>query len=161
MNFVPPTLRVPAHQGFDGIIFTGFVHATITGRVRNPDGNALGGVTVTATNLIPGADGAEVSSTSNARGTFRLSVPFGTYQISAELEDYTFDYPPTNPVSVTHGQILDFGVIQAMSPGVRNLEATRALMADDAGIHGGGRVRSSNVHWHDRCQLHRQRYGRA
>ena len=130
MNFVPPTLRVPAHQGFDGIIFTGFLHATITGRVRNPDGSALGDVTVTATNVVDKIP-TPVKSTSNARGTFRLSVPFGSYQISAELENYTFDYPPTNPVSVTHGQILDFGIIQSMSPAASNIDATRARTPDD------------------------------
>jgi hypothetical protein len=134
MSFVPAEQVVPAHGGADikGIDFTGFVHATITGRVKNPDGNAMGGVSVTATNVVADAAGDDVSSTTNARGTFVLSVPFGAYDIEASADDHTFKYPNDNQrVSVAPGQTLDFGDIQAMSPGARNLSASRARMEDD------------------------------
>ena len=89
MSFVPAVQTVPAHAGADisGINFTAFLHATITGRVKDPDGDALGGVEVTAANVVLDGADAEVSSTSNARGTFRLSVPFGVYDIAASLDE--------------------------------------------------------------------------
>ena len=134
MSFVPAEQTVPAHGGADigGINFTAFLHATIEGRVKDPDGDALGGVVVTATNVVDGGADAEVSSTSNARGTFRLSVPFGVYDIEASLANYTFKYPNDNQrVNVAPGQPLDFGDIQAMSPGARGLTASRARTPDD------------------------------
>ena len=129
MSFVPAEQTVPAHGGADisGINFTAFLHATITGRVKDPDGDALGGVEVTATNVVAGGANADVSSTSNARGTFRLSVPFGVYDIAASLDNYTFSYPNNNQrVNVAPGQTLDFGDIEAMSPGARNVSARHA-----------------------------------
>ena len=133
MSFVPVGQNVPAHGGanISGIDFTGFLHATISGRVRNADGNAMGGVKVTATNVVTEA-ATPVESTSNARGTFVLSVPFGAYDIEASADDHTFSYPNNNQrVSVAPGQTLDFGDIQAMSPGARNVSATRALNEDN------------------------------
>ena len=86
----------------------------------------MGGVEVTATNVVEGAAGDDVSSTSNARGTFVLSVPFGTYDIAAELENHVFGYPNDNQrVSVAPGQSLDFGVIAAKTAMARNVVATR------------------------------------
>ncbi len=134
MSFAPATLSVPAHAGsaVSGINFTGFQHATISGRVRGPDGNAMGGVTVTATNVVAGAAGDDVLSTSNARGTFVLSVPFGAYDIEASLANHSFKYPNDNQrVSVAPGQSLNFGAIEALSPGARNLSASRARTEDD------------------------------
>ena len=107
MSFVPAEQTVPAHGGADigGINFTAFLHATIEGRVKDPDGDALGDVVVTATNVVEGGANAMVSSTSNARGTFRLSVPFGVYDIKASLANYTFKYPNDNQrVNVAPGQ---------------------------------------------------------
>ena len=134
MSFAPTTLSVPAHAGsaVSGINFTGFLHATISGRVKGTDGNAMGDVEVTAANVVEDAAGDDVSSTSNARGTFVLSVPFGTYDITASADDHTFEYPNDRQrVSVAPGQSLDFGTIQAMSPGARGLTATRARMEDN------------------------------
>ena len=128
MSFAPAELSVPAHAGsaVSGINFTGFLHATISGRVRGPDDNALGGVTVTAMNVVEGAAGDEVEATSNARGTFVLSVPFGTYDIAASLDNHIFGYPNDNQrVSVAPGQSLDFGVIAAKTAMARNVVATR------------------------------------
>ena len=134
MSFAPTTLSVPAHAGsaVSGINFTGFLHATISGRVKGTDGNAMGDVEVTAANVVEDAAGDDVSSTSNARGTFVLSVPFGTYDITASADDHTFEYPNGRQrVSVAPGQSLDFGTIEAMSPGARGLSATRDRVDDD------------------------------
>ncbi len=136
MSFAPATLSVPAHGGsaVSGIDFTGFLHARISGRVKAPNGTALGGVEVTATNVVEGGAGDGVSSTSNARGTFVLSVPFGTYDIAADLDDYTFSYPNDQQrVSVAPGQAVDFGDIQAMTFAAVNVRAVRQLTADDPG----------------------------
>ena len=135
MSFAPATLSVPAHGGAEisGIDFTGFLHARISGRVKGPDGSALGGVMVKATNAIEGAAGGEATTTSNARGTFVLSVPFGTYTITAEKDNYTFSYPLSgNTVSTAPGQTVDFGNIQAMTFGALNVQAVRQRTAQDA-----------------------------
>ena len=116
MSFVPAALDAPAHEGAEisGIDFAGFLHATIRGRVKGPDGNAMGGVSVTATNTGSGEVFEMVTSTGNARGTFALSVPFGTYNIEASADGYSFSYPNNNQtVSVAPGQQLNFGDIQA------------------------------------------------
>ena len=134
MSFAPAELSVPAHAGsaVSGINFTGFLHATISGRVRGPDNTAMGGVTVTATNVVPGAAGDDVSSTSTARGTFVLSVPFGTYDIEASAANHVFGYPNDNQrVSVAPGQAYDFGTIRAMTAGARNVSAARMRVDDD------------------------------
>ena len=112
MSFVPnPIPGLPAHAGSDisGFDFTAFLHARITGRVRGTDGNAMGGVKITAVSAA-GGTGDDVSSTSNARGTFVLSVPFGVYDIEASADNHIFKYPNDNQtVSVTAGQTLNFG----------------------------------------------------
>ncbi len=134
MSFAPEKLSVPAHGGsaVSGINFTGFLHGTISGRVRAPDGNAMGGVEVTATNVIAGRAGDEASSTTNARGTFVLSVPFGTYEIAASATNHTFSYPTTGQtVSVAPGQALEFGDIHAMTFMAINVKAERQRTADD------------------------------
>ena len=142
MSFAPATLSVPAHAGsaVSGINFTGFLHARISGRVRSPDGNAMGDVSVTATNVVEGAAGDAVSSTTNARGTFVLSVPFGTYDITASADNHVFDYPNDNQrVSTAPGQSLNFGAIQARTMMARNVTATRV----------GGTDRGRWRHHHD------------
>ena len=126
-SFVPGVQTVPAHGGAEisGINFTGFLHARITGRVRGPDSLALGGVEVTATNVTDD-EATEVSSTSNARGTFVLSVPFGVYDITATLANHIFAYPNDNQrVSTAPGQTLDYGDIRAKTAMARNVTATR------------------------------------
>ena len=128
MSFAPAQLSVPAHAGsaVSGINFTGFLHATISGRVKDPDGRALGGVEVTATNVIEGQAGDEASSTTNARGTFVLSVPFGTYTVAASKVNYSFGYPLSGQTrSVAPGQTVDFGDIQAMTFAARSLTVSR------------------------------------
>ena len=131
MSFVPASIAAPAHAGADvsGIDFTGFLHATITGRVKGPDGMALGDVTVTATSVQTGGPTLDpIMSTSNARGTFVLSVPFGVYDIEAKRTNYTFKYPNDNKrVNVAPGQTLNYGDIDAetfMASGVKAMRLT-------------------------------------
>ena len=134
LSFEPsPLCCYPAHAGSEstGANFTGFEHAMITGRVRGPDGNALGGVEVTATNVVDDA-ATEVSSTSNARGTFVLSVPFGTYDIEASLANHIFAYPNDNQrVSTSPGQTRNYGDIRAKTAMARNVAATRLVVPVD------------------------------
>ena len=116
-NFVPAEQVVPAHGDAEvsGINFTGFLHAKISGRVRGPDGMAMGGIKVTATSVADTTDVTEVTNTDDARGTFVLSVPFGVYDIEATVDpEYTLKYPNDNQrVSVAPGQDYDYGIILA------------------------------------------------
>ena len=148
-SFVPAVQRIPAHGGaaISGIDFTGFLHATISGRVVGPDGNAMGGVAVTATNVVPGEPGDDVSSTTNARGTFVLSVPFGTYTIMATKANYTFTYPAEGQVrSVAQGQSLDFGTIKAATAGALDVQASRMRqVSDNNALNGDETQRWANT----------------
>ena len=141
MVFVPGSLDAPAHPGAEisGLDFVGFVNATIRGRVRGPNGRAMGGVTVTATEA-GAAEGAEAtdSSTTTGTGTFSLNVPFGSYDIVASTgkddDGVSFDIPTGfGTVNVAPGQTVNVGTIQAKSPNARNVTATRqsAMDADD------------------------------
>ena len=150
LSFSPsPLCCFPAHAGSEssGANFTGFQHARISGRVRGPDGNALGGVAVTATNVTDSAQ-TPVESTSNARGTFVLSVPFGTYDIEAALENHIFGYPNDNQrVSTAPGQSLNFGDIRAKTAMARNVTATRLVVpnATDTTVMNYGNIRVTFV----------------
>ncbi len=134
-SFGPGQLSgLPAHAGSEisGINFTGFLHARITGRVRDTDGTAMRGVEVTATK-VGGTDAAdEVSTTSNARGTFVLSVPFGDYDIAASADDFTFAYPNDNRrVNAAPGQTVSYGDIRAMTFAALNVTASRVTTTTD------------------------------
>ncbi len=143
LSFSPGELCCyPAHAGSEssGANFTGFLHARISGRVRSPGGTAMSGVEVTATNVVEGGANDEATSTTNARGTFVLSVPFGTYDIEASAENHTFEYPdayPAGRVSVAPGQSLSFGDIQALSPMARKVSATRMTVLDTIAAAAG------------------------
>jgi hypothetical protein len=136
MTFVPAELSAPAHAGAEisGIDFTGFVNATISGRVKGPDGRAMAGVEVTATKVGAAEDAAATDShTTTSRGVFSLNVPFGNYTIAASKDDYTFAYPNDNQlVNVAPGQSVNFGDIQAMSPKARGVTATRLTQTTGA-----------------------------
>ena len=139
MTFVPAVLNTPAHPGADisGLDFVGFVNATISGRVRGPDGRAMDGVTVTATSTaaIAAAAAGEVveptaKSTTRATGTFSLNVPFGSYVLDAstgEANDGVSLPIPTGfgTVNVAPGQTVNVGTIQAKSPVATDVKAER------------------------------------
>ena len=131
MLFIPASLPAPAHAGsnISGFDFVGFVNATISGRVVAPGGGPMSGVFVSATPA--GEDVAADTMTTSRTGTFSLNVPFGNYDIAASADDHTFSYPNgLQRVNVGPGQGVSYGAIQAMSPGARNLSASRALTAD-------------------------------
>ncbi len=136
MSFAPETLSVPAHAGsaVSGIDFTGFLHGTISGRVTGPGGNALGGIAVTATSVVEGGAGDEASTTSNARGTFSLSVPFGSYTVTATPPEGSltrFSYPnDVQDVSVAPGESVDFGTIAGASVAARIIDIEREKNED-------------------------------
>ena len=114
MSFAPASHEVSAVKDsrISGIDFTAFDHATITGRVLDGDGAPVERVKVTAT--LVGADDPADSYTTRKTGTFRLSVPFGTYDIEGASDGYGYEYPNgVKRVTVAPGQALAFGDIEA------------------------------------------------
>ena len=132
MTFVPATLVAPAHAGAEitGIDFTGFVNATITGRVAGPNGRPLSDAEVTATPVA--GNGDPVVDTTATTGTFSLSVPFGSYTITASRDNHTFEIPAQYraAVNVAPGQVVNIGTIQAMTFMARGVKADRVFDAD-------------------------------
>ncbi|MCY3704388.1 MAG: carboxypeptidase regulatory-like domain-containing protein, partial [Gammaproteobacteria bacterium] len=74
MTFVPAALVAPAHAGAEitGIDFTGFVNATISGRVTAPGGGPQMGAAITATSTTDST--LVVHDTTGVTGTFSLNV---------------------------------------------------------------------------------------
>jgi len=137
MSFVPNVINAPAHSGSaaTGFDFTGFVHASITGRVRAPGGGPLSGVEVKATATT--ADATEYADTTGMNGGFAISVPYGSYTIEAALGNYTFDIPAAHATTaVAPGQSVNIGTIEAMTAGALNVRAARMRNedADDGGF---------------------------
>jgi hypothetical protein len=76
--------------------------ATLSGRVEDADGAALGGVRVTATNLE--TNQARIA-TSDAEGRYRFAyLPVGSYQLSVERAGFA---PLNERITLTVGQALD------------------------------------------------------
>ena len=126
MTFVPASLSAPAHAGaaISGIDFTGFVNATISGRVVAPGGGPQMGAVVSATSTADST--SMVVDTTGVTGTFSLNVPFGSYTVAASLANHIFGYPTTGQVvSVAPGQSVNFGNIQARTAMAMNVAATR------------------------------------
>ena len=125
MTFVPPSLAAPAHASAEisGIDFTGFVNATISGRVIAPGGGPQMGVVVSATSTT---NARAYADTTGVTGTFSLNVPFGGYTIAASLANHSFSYPATGQVvNVAPGQQVNFGAIRAKTAMARNVRAVR------------------------------------
>ena len=101
MSFVPDGIDdIPAHAGsaVSGFNFTGFVHASIRGRVVAAGGGPMSGVMVKATEA--GADDGTAATDSvvtGRTGSFSLSVPYDRYTISASAPEddvlTRFGYP--------------------------------------------------------------------
>ena len=69
-----------------------------------------------------------VVDTTGVTGAFSLNVPFGTYTITATLENHIFGFPATGQVvGVTAGQDYTFGKIQAKTASARGVSAVRLL----------------------------------
>ena len=137
MSFVPASIsNLPAHAGssVSGIDFTGFLHASINGRVVAPGGGPLAGVALSATSSTDAT--VVVHDTTGVTGSFSLSVPYGGYTLAASLGNYTFDAPSVITgwvVNTAPGQTVNFGSIQAKTAGALNVEASRMRVQDDAG----------------------------
>jgi hypothetical protein len=136
MKFVPKSLVAPAHAGAEitGIDFTGFVNATITGRVAAPDGGPQSGVEVKAASVTDAS--VMVADTTGVTGSFSLSVPFGSYTLAVSLAKHTFEIPAAyRTVNVAPGQVVNVGLIQARTFAASDLKAMRN--ANDDGHYDG------------------------
>ena len=146
LSFIPEQIDdIPAHAGSEvsGFNFTGFVNATITGKVVRPGGGPMSGVTVTATEA--GEDDAEAtdSDVTGRTGSFSLSVPFDRYMIEASAgeDDITrFTYPDDEQdVRVAPGQRVSFGNITGKSVNARSISTSR-VKNEDGSYHTDGDV---------------------
>ncbi len=129
--FAPDSLQLPAISGTDltGVNFTGFGHATITGRVVAPPVTGSGPHSGVLVKIAKAGDTTTIvdSTTTQRSGTFRLSVPFGEYVVTASKARYGFNYPNDNQkVSVAPGQNVDFGKIQSYTWMYHNVRVERA-----------------------------------
>ena len=102
MSFTPSSHEVSAVEGsaISGIDFTGFNHATVSGRVSTA-GRPMDGVLVSATPAGGGA--AADTATTGVTGTYSLSVAFGQYDVRATKAGFTFN-PASQRVNVGPGE---------------------------------------------------------
>ncbi len=131
-NAAPRTVAVAVDE-VGTVDFVGFAHAsntqkTITGKVIAPQGGGRGqsGVLLSATKV--GDTLAVDTTTTDATGTFTLSVAdSGQYRIEASKARFGFDYPGGNQsVSVSSaGSSTAFGDIQANTWTILDLTAER------------------------------------
>jgi hypothetical protein len=132
-TFVPAEYPAAAHPGATtpSITFSGFVNATITGRVAKPGGGPMSGVLVTARKGTEVAD----TMTTGTTGSFSLSVSGvgGSYALTATLANHTFEIPAQyrQAVNVAPGQVVNIGTIQAMTFAASDVSAMRTFTADD------------------------------
>ena len=154
MVFVPGSLDAPAHAGsaISGIDFTGFVNATISGRVVAPGGGPLDRVVITATPAGAAANAKPTDAdTTTTAGTFLLSVPFGSYTLNASKANHTFDIPAAyRTVNVAPGQSVNIGSITAKTGMARGVTATRMTQTDSTtteGVHVTTYTGSVTVTW--------------
>ena len=149
MSFVPDVIDdIPAHAGsaVSGFNFTGFVNATISGRVVRPGGGPMSGVTVTATEA--GVEDADptASVTTGRTGSFSLSVPYDRYTIAAAAPETSltrFSYPDDEQdVRVAPGQNVNFGNITGVSVNARSITTSR-VKDETTGNYTG----AVNIRW--------------
>ncbi|MYH29182.1 MAG: hypothetical protein F4137_10075 [Acidobacteria bacterium] len=142
MSFQPPVRSyVPAQAGANnvGIDFTGYLVATIVGRVQAPGGGPLEGVTVTATSLVPDSEPADTETTGSS-GVFSLDVPSNaSYQIALVRAGHNFKFPvryPSGIVYAPEGETVNMGTIEATTAGALSVRAVRIRNedADDGGF---------------------------
>ena len=136
-TFVPAKYPAAAHPGATtpSITFSGFVNATISGRVAAPGGGPLSGVVIEA-RPASDADADPVDAdTTGVTGSFSLSVSGvgGSYGLTATLADHTFELPVQyrTVVNVAPGQTVNIGTIQAKTFGATGVKAVRARTAQD------------------------------
>ena len=134
MSFSPSGHTIRATEGIvvSGFDFSGFAHATISGRVLTTDGGPFNGVTVTATPA--GGGPATDSYTTDVRGVYSLSVPFGSYTIDASRPGYSFGPGPT--VNVGPGQAISVADLTATATAEPVNVAARRDTTDNANTYG-------------------------
>ena len=148
MSFTPNPFPVAAHAGAStsGINFTGYLHATISGRVVAVGGGPMAGVEVTATKV--GETKAAATDTTGVTGTFSLSVPFGNYTVAASADDVTFTYANNlQTVNLGPGQSHSFGDIQTMTFAAVNVKATRMVVKTASGTDSINTYGNISVTW--------------
>lgn len=88
--------------------FSQATSGNLTGTVRDDQGNPLPGVTVLAKNTESGAERTDVTDES---GAYRISsVPFGTYDITAQLSGFATMVKTEVRVDVGRTVAIDFGM---------------------------------------------------
>ncbi len=141
MSFAPESIEVPAHTGaaISGIDFTGFVNATITGRVAAPPNIGGGPQDSVWVKARKASDTTVVvdSAMTGASGTFALNVPFGDYDVRATKKRYGFTYPnDSRRVTAAPGGRRDFGKIQSRTWLPLNVSVERVVTTDTVKSQG-------------------------
>ncbi len=155
MSFAPESLTLPAAPGtnLSGVNFTGFKHGTVSGRVIATKSVSLSGINGPVSGILVKAtrvsDSTLVDSmTTQASGTYTLSVPFGAYKIEASRRHFGFEYPSSGQtVNTAPGQSISYGDIKVRTfiilgdqPGKRTGTATGARLQKRRTLTGGVRL---------------------
>jgi len=107
----------------------------VTGRVVDPQGAAIPGVTVTAKSSTTGFTRSEVS---DAEGVYRLTaLPVGLYDITAELAGFSTVSNKDVAVNVGQTQTVDFGLKVATVAETVNVTGASPLIETTASSVGG------------------------
>ena len=125
-SFTPAKIDVSAIEGssISGISFTGFLKATISGRVTS-GGRPMEGATVVAEQV---GGTATDTATTGVTGTYSLFVPYGNYDVKALKDGY--DFSDTQRVNVGPGEsksIDDFTATE--TPRVPGSDATLSALS--------------------------------
>ena len=117
MSFQPGAYTQQARAGsFPGPNFTGFEYATISGRVTVDD-KPQANVKVEAKGAVTKSD------VTNSAGHFSISVPYGSYTITAVSEGYSYTYPggatQALTVNLRPGETYPFAIKAAIAEGGR------------------------------------------
>ena len=119
MSFAPDGYTQQARAGsFPGPNFTGFEYATISGRVTVDD-KPQPNVEVEA----QGAREKPYSDITNSAGAFSISVPYGSYTITAVSKGYDYTYPGDVSTALTinlrPGEDYPFAITATIAEGGR------------------------------------------
>ena len=155
MSFAPESLTLPAAPGtnLSGVNFTGFKHGTVSGRVIATKSVSLSGINGPVSGILVKATRVSDSKlldsmTTQASGTYTLSVPFGAYKIEASRRHFGFEYPSSGQtVNTAPGQSISYGDIKVRTfivlgdqPRKRIGTATGARLQKRRTLTGGVRL---------------------
>jgi outer membrane receptor protein involved in Fe transport len=94
--------------------------ASVSGAVTSTDGSRIAGV-----RLVFTGSGPDVSATSDRSGRFRITLPSGTYAVTATANGYTPLLRQTVTVS-SSGSVLDFSLARAQASSLTVIGSVRA-----------------------------------